>query len=85
MQAAIGDAQRAATCGTSSGRKRIGLVRVGGADASDRAHKERTVIQRPTGIGAFQFVILATLRAAQLLRGCQPRENEAEPYVATKR
>jgi hypothetical protein len=31
------------------------------------------VIQRPTHIGAFQFVVLAALRAAQLTRGCVPR------------
>jgi hypothetical protein len=31
------------------------------------------VIHRPPGVGAFQFVVLATLRAAQLLRGCRPR------------
>ena len=30
-------------------------------------------MQRPAGIGAFQFVILASLRAAQLMRGCVPR------------
>ena len=31
------------------------------------------MIQRPPGVGAFQFVVLATLRAAQLLRGCRPK------------
>jgi hypothetical protein len=31
------------------------------------------VIQRPPGVGAFQFVILASLRTAQLIRGCRPR------------
>ena len=31
------------------------------------------MIQRPPGIGAFQFVVLATLRAAQLMRGCRPK------------
>jgi len=31
------------------------------------------VIQRPPGVGAFQFVVLATLRAAQLMRGCRPK------------
>ena len=30
-------------------------------------------MQRPSGIGAFQFVILASLRAVQLTRGCTPR------------
>jgi hypothetical protein len=31
------------------------------------------VIHRPDGIGAFQFAVLASLRAAQLCRGCVPR------------
>ena len=31
------------------------------------------MIQPPAGVGAFQFVILATLRAAQLIRGCRPK------------
>jgi len=31
------------------------------------------VIQRPPSVGAFQFAVLATLRAAQLMRGCRPR------------
>jgi hypothetical protein len=30
-------------------------------------------MHRPAGIGAFQFVILASLRATQLMRGCLPR------------
>ena len=31
------------------------------------------MIRRPPGVGTFQFVVLATLRAAQLMRGCRPR------------
>ena len=31
------------------------------------------MVQRPPAVGAFQFVVLATLRAAQLTRGCRPR------------
>jgi RNA polymerase Rpb6 len=31
------------------------------------------VIQRPPDFGAFQFVVLSALRAAQLMRGCTPR------------
>jgi DNA-directed RNA polymerase subunit K/omega len=31
------------------------------------------VIQRPSDIGTFQFVVLASLRAVQLTRGCTPR------------
>jgi DNA-directed RNA polymerase subunit K/omega len=30
-------------------------------------------MQRPLGVGAFQFVVLASLRAVQLTRGCVPR------------
>ena len=30
-------------------------------------------MKRPDGVGAFQFVILASLRAVQLTRGCLPR------------
>ena len=36
-------------------------------------HSPRVVINRPVGMGAFQFVALATLRAVQLTRGCVPR------------
>ena len=31
------------------------------------------MIQRPSEIGKFQFVVLASLRAVQLTRGCTPR------------
>jgi DNA-directed RNA polymerase subunit K/omega len=31
------------------------------------------MIQRPPDMGAFQFVVLATLRVSQLMRGCRPR------------
>ena len=31
------------------------------------------VIQRPSHLGIFQFVVLSTLRAAQLMKGCPPR------------
>lgn len=31
------------------------------------------MIQRPETLGKFEFVILATLRAAQLMRGCIPK------------
>ena len=34
-------------------------------------------MQHPAGIGAFQFVVLASLRAAQLTRGCRPRIDGA--------
>jgi DNA-directed RNA polymerase subunit K/omega len=31
------------------------------------------LMQRPSNVGAFEFVILASLRAAQLMRGCRPK------------
>jgi DNA-directed RNA polymerase subunit K/omega len=31
------------------------------------------VIRRPLDVGRFEFVVLAALRAAQLLRGCPPK------------
>jgi len=31
------------------------------------------VIKRPPGMGGFEFVVLAKLRAQQLIRGCRPR------------
>ena len=31
------------------------------------------MIHRPDGMGAFTFVVLASLRATQLTRGCLPR------------
>jgi len=41
------------------------------------------VIQRPAGVGAFQFVVLATLRAAQLIRGCTPRVDGMHKATVT--
>jgi DNA-directed RNA polymerase subunit K/omega len=34
-------------------------------------------MHRPPDIGAFQFVVLASLRAVQLTRGCLPRIDGA--------
>ncbi|HSC25803.1 MAG TPA: hypothetical protein VLD67_00930 [Vicinamibacterales bacterium] len=31
------------------------------------------MIHRPAGVGAFEFVVVSSLRAAQLMRGCTPR------------
>jgi DNA-directed RNA polymerase subunit K/omega len=42
-----------------------------------------SVIQRPASIGAFEFVVLATLRAAQLLRGCRPKIDGAHRAAVT--
>jgi hypothetical protein len=41
------------------------------------------VINRPEGMGAFQFVVLATLRAAQLIRGCRPRVDGTHKATVT--
>ena len=35
------------------------------------------MIQRLRGVGTFQFVVLATLRAAQLMCGCRPKIDGA--------
>jgi hypothetical protein len=39
------------------------------------------VVHRPPDIGAFQFVILTSLRAAQLMRGCLPRVEGAHKPI----
>jgi len=41
------------------------------------------VISRPDGIGAFKFAVLASLRAAQLCRGCSPRIEGAHSVAVT--
>ena len=41
------------------------------------------LIQRPVGFGAFEFVVLATLRAAQLTRGCVPRVDAGHTVAVT--
>jgi DNA-directed RNA polymerase subunit K/omega len=41
------------------------------------------MIQRPPGMGAFQFVVLSTLRAAQLIRGCRPRVDGGHKAIIT--
>ena len=41
------------------------------------------MIHRPPGLGAFEFVVLATLRAAQLTRGCQPRVDGTHKAIVT--
>jgi DNA-directed RNA polymerase subunit K/omega len=38
---------------------------------------------RPGDVGAFEFVILASLRSAQLMRGCTPRVVAAEKCTIT--
>ena len=41
------------------------------------------MVQRPTELNAFEFVVLAGLRAAQLTRGCSPRLGCAEKVAVT--
>ena len=41
------------------------------------------MIRRPAGVGAFQFVVLASLRAAQLTRGCLPRVEGEHKIIVT--
>lgn len=41
------------------------------------------MIQRPPGVGAFQFVVLATLRSAQLIRGCRPKVDGMHKATVT--
>ena len=43
----------------------------------------RPVIQRPAEFSAFEFVILAGLRVAQLMRGCTPRVGGAHKMITT--
>ena len=41
------------------------------------------MINRPSNINAFEFVVLAGLRAAQLMRGCTPRVEGAHKTIMT--
>ena len=41
------------------------------------------MIQRPAGLGAFEFVVLATLRAQQLTRGCTPKVDGGHKNTVT--
>jgi DNA-directed RNA polymerase subunit K/omega len=41
------------------------------------------VIHRPTHIGAFQFVVVAALRAVQLTRGCLPKVDGLHKITVT--
>jgi hypothetical protein len=47
------------------------------------ALREVPVIHRPPAVGAFEFVVLATLRAAQLMRGCRPRVDGVHKATVT--
>ena len=41
------------------------------------------MVQRPIEFNAFEFVVLAGLRAAQLVRGCTPRVPGADKVTVT--
>ena len=41
------------------------------------------MIQRPDGLGVFEFAVLASLRASQLCRGCQPRVDGDHSVAVT--
>ncbi len=41
------------------------------------------IIRRPADLGAFQFVVLASLRAAQLVQGCTPRVAAGHKHTIT--
>jgi DNA-directed RNA polymerase subunit K/omega len=39
------------------------------------------MVHRPPGLSAFEFVVLASLRAVQLSRGCTPRVEGAHKRI----
>ena len=41
------------------------------------------MVKRPNDMNAFEFAVLAGLRAAQLHRGCTPRVERAEKAAVT--
>jgi DNA-directed RNA polymerase subunit K/omega len=41
------------------------------------------VVQRPHGTNPFEFVVVAGLRAAQLMRGSIPRVDRAHKVITT--
>jgi hypothetical protein len=45
--------------------------------------KKVAVVKRPDGVGAFQFAVVAGLRAAQLARGCTPRVDGSHKIAVT--
>ena len=47
----------------------------------DEEYLRRPVVHRPGESNAFEFVIVASLRAAQLMRGCVPRVSGAGKAV----
>jgi hypothetical protein len=51
--------------------------------STEEIQEEVHVIKRPPGLGGFDFVTLATLRAAQLIRGCTPKIEGDHKHTVT--
>ncbi len=41
------------------------------------------MVKRPVEINAFEFAVLSSLRAAQLMRGCTPRVTSSQKMIMT--
>ncbi|MBI2828478.1 MAG: DNA-directed RNA polymerase subunit omega [Acidobacteria bacterium] len=41
------------------------------------------MVQRPEALNAFEFVVVSSLRAAQLMRGCTPRVTSTQKPIMT--
>ena len=41
------------------------------------------MVKRPVEINAFEFAVLSSLRAAQLMRGCTPRVAGTQKMIMT--
>jgi hypothetical protein len=41
------------------------------------------MVQRPVEMNAFEFVVVSSLRAAQLMRGCTPRVTGIHKMIMT--
>ena len=41
------------------------------------------MIQRPKDMNAYEFVVVSSLRAAQLMRGCVPRIDSTHKMMVT--
>jgi hypothetical protein len=72
---------------TSAGRRRHRMNRsepvIAAVIVCARMEGTALIIRRPADLGAFQFVVLASLRAAQLVRGCTPRVAVGHKHTIT--
>ena len=41
------------------------------------------MVKRPDGINKFEFAVLSSLRAVQLMRGCVPRVTTTQKMIMT--